>query len=278
MKEKHQTKKINNMIFTTNNNLNLARFNNLSRYRGAINHFVTTRHGGISKGTYNSLNLGMMQDDPIDNVIHNRSLVAEAVGLDPNDFVYPIQVHGTRVHRIYESDRGKGSLSLSDAFADTDGFITNERKICLITMAADCVPIIFFDQKRKAVGVAHAGWKGTALKIPMHLINAMKCAFNTNPEDLIVGIGPSGGPCCYEVGNDVIDEVAEGFDSIKVIKEVDGKTIFDMWEANRITLIESGVNPKNIEISGICTISQNDTFFSARRGDGGRFMAGIYLL
>lgn len=265
------------MKFSDHHNTPLARFDNLSRHSKVINHFVTTRHGGVSDGTYKSLNLGMMQDDSIDNILENRARVAKAIGLNPNDLVYPIQVHGINTPRIYEKDRGKGSSSLDDAFANTDGFITNEKRLCLITMAADCVPIIFFDTVRHAVGVAHAGWKGTAQMIPMHLINAMRSAFNTDPKDLVVGIGPSGGPCCYEVGDDVIGEVEKNFDTKIVIKKINGKTTFDMWEANRITLIESGVKPENIEISGICTITQNDTFFSARKGDGGRFMAGIYL-
>lgn len=265
------------MKFSDHHNIPLARFDNLSRHSKVINHFVTTRHGGVSEGTYNSLNLGMIQDDAPENILENRTRVAKAIGLSPEDLVYPIQVHGTRVPRVYESDRGRGSKSLDDVFTDTDGFITNEPRLCLITLAADCVPIIFFDPVKLAIGVAHAGWKGTANKIPMHLINAMKCAFNTNPEDLVVGIGPSGGPCCYEVGDDVIEEVSKNFDVNKVIREVNGKTVFDMWDANRITLEESGVKSKKIEISGICTISQNDTFFSARRGDGGRFVAGIFL-
>jgi YfiH family protein len=266
------------MKFSDHHNIPLARFDNLSRHSKVINHFVTTRHGGVSEGTYKSLNLGMMQYDSTENILENRARVAKAIGLNPTDLVYPIQVHGTKTPRIYEGDRGKGSQSLNNAFADTDGFITNEPRLCLITMAADCVPIIFFDPVKHAVGVAHAGWKGTALKIPMHLINSMKCAFNTNPGDLVVGIGPSGGPCCYEVGDDVIEEVKKNFDTDIVIKKVNHKTTFDMWEANRITLIESGVKPENIEISGICTITKNDMFFSARKGDGGRFMAGIYLI
>ena len=258
-------------------NIQLVSFQNLSKHNKQIVHFVTTRHGGVSSGTYERLNLGMIQDDALENVIENRIRVANAVGLNPQDFVYPIQVHGTNVVRVYESDRGKGSLALNDAFADTDGFITNVPKLCLMTLAADCVPIIFFDPIRMAIGVAHAGWKGTALKIPSVLAKRMKDEFGTNPSDLIVGIGPSGGPCCYEVGDDVIEEVSKRFNPKDVIKNINGKTIFDMWEANTISLIESGVQKSNIEISNICTISQNETFFSARHGDGGRFAAGIFI-
>jgi hypothetical protein len=266
------------MVFIDKEGVRLAKYENLTKHKEFVNHFVSTRHGGVSSGTYKSLNLGMIQDDALENVIENRSRVAKAVGLKLQDFVYPIQVHGTNVPTISENDRGRGTLSLSNAFPDTDGFITNIPRLCLMTLAADCVPIIFFDPIKRAIGVAHAGWKGTALKIPAVLIEKMKGEFGTNPSDLVVGIGPSGGPCCYEVGNDVIQEVAKKFEVERVIKNVDGKTFFDMWEANRITLIESGVKPDNIEISEICTITQNDTFFSARCGDGGRFAAGIFLL
>jgi hypothetical protein len=266
------------MKFEENEGIRLAKFENLTKHKELANHFVTTRQGGVSTGTYDSLNLGMIQDDALENVIENRRRVAKAVELNSKDFVYPIQAHGTHVQRVYESDRGKGSLSLTDAFADTDGFITNIPGLCLITLAADCVPIIFFDPVKRAIGVAHAGWKGTVLKIPSVLIENMKNEFGTIPSDLVVGIGPSGGPCCYEVGKDVIDEVAKNFDVEKVIKNMDGKIVFDMWKANKISLLESGVNPEKIEISGICTITQNDTFFSARHGHGGRFAAGIFLI
>ena len=261
-----------------NNGLKFAYFENLSKYQNKIKHFVTTRHGGVSTGTYDSLNLDMIQDDTLENVVENRNRVAKAVGLNLSDFVFPIQVHGTNVPTITEKDRGRGTLLLEDAFADTDGFITNIPRLCLMTLAADCVPIIFFNPVKKAIGVAHAGWKGTALRIPSVLIERMKGEFGTNPSDLIVGIGPSGGPCRYEVGQDVIDEVAKNFNVENVIKKVDGKTVFDMWEANKISLIESGVKPENIELSNICTITQNDTFFSARNGDGGRFAAGIFIV
>ncbi len=265
------------MNFSNHKNLRLGRFGNLSKYQDIINHFITTRHGGVSSNSYSSLNLGMMQDDPLKNVIENRSRVAEAAGLDPSRFVYPIQVHGVNIPRVHEIDASKGCFSLNDAYANTDGFVTNTPRLCLITLAADCVPIVCFDPKNNAIGVAHAGWKGTVQRISSCLVARMNEEFGSKPIDLVVGIGPSGGPCCYEVGNDVIDEVAKSFDVKQVIKKVDGFQVFDMWEANRMALIESGVSDENIEIAGICTISQNDDFFSARRGDSGRFAIGIFL-
>jgi hypothetical protein len=259
------------------NGLMLGQFENLLKHNNHITHFVTTRHGGVSTGAYNSFNLSLNGDDNPSNVLNNRQKLADTLGLTTNDFVYPIQVHGTNTPRVYEADRGRGTQSPSNAFKDTDGFITNVPRLCLITLAADCVPIVFFDPVHKAIGVAHAGWKGTTMRVPASLVDSMSEEFGTNPKDLIVGIGPSGGPCCYEVGDDVIAEVEKSFDLNKVIKNIKGKTIFDMWEANKTTLIESGVRPANIEVSDLCTISKNETFFSARRGDDGRFVAGIFL-
>lgn len=266
------------MVFTETKDIKLAHFENLLQHRKAISHFVTTRHGGVSELTYDTLNLSLNQTDNPNSVLENRQRLANALGITPTDFVFPIQVHGTNIQRVFEEDRGKGALTNDDAFDNIDGFIANTKGLCLVSMAADCVPIVLFDPINKAIGIAHSGWKGTVLLIPAYLVRAMQREFNSNPHDLIVGIGPSGGPCCYEVGQDVIDEATTKFDIDKVIIRRDGKTIFDMWEANRITLIESGVKPQNIEISGICTICQNDTFFSARRGDDGRFAAGILLL
>lgn len=266
------------MVFTETEGFKLGHFENLLQHRKAISHFVTTRHGGVSEQTYGTFNLSLNQTDNPNSVLENRQRLANALGIKPTDFVFPIQVHGTNILRVFEEDRGKGALTNDDAFDNIDGFIANTKGLCLVSMAADCVPIVLFDPINKAIGVAHSGWKGTVLQIPEYLVRAMQREFNSNPSDLIVGIGPSGGPCCYEVGQDVIDEVATKFDIDRVIIRRDGKTVFDLWEANRITLIEAGVKPQNIEISGVCTICQNDIFFSARRGDDGRFAAGILLL
>jgi hypothetical protein len=266
------------MIFFTSERIQLAQFELLGNFNSDINHFITTREKLTLSSNSDDFNLSISQTKNIESVITNRKILASAVGLSPNDFVFPIQVHGTNIVKITDENRGKGCFSLTDAFANTDGFITNIQRLCLITMAADCVPIIFFDSIKKAIGVAHAGWKGTVLRIPRYLIEAMQHEYGTKPRDLIVGIGPSGGPCCYEVGQDVEAEVKNSFSNCEnIIKNVEDKTIFDMWEANRTTLIEAGVKPGNIQISGICTISSNNKFFSARQGDGGRFVAGIFL-
>jgi len=262
------------MVFADINGVKLAQFSNLLKYQQDINHFVTTRHGSQRTAGFD---LNLEKSKSSEQVLKNRRVLASVLELSLNDFVFPIQVHGVNTPRVYNSDRGRGSLRADDSFGNTDGFMTNEKRLCLIAFAADCVPIIFFDPTNKAIAVAHAGWRGTAQRIPAFVVERMGKEFGSNPAELVVGIGPSGGPCCYEVGDDVICEVEKNFDLKKVIKNIDSKTIFDMWEANTITLTESGVSPKNIEVSGICTISQSDIFYSARKGDAERFVAGIYL-
>ena len=256
-------------------------FNSLSRFNDRITHFISTRNGGVSINEYSSLNLGLNQADIPSNVFQNREILARTVGVDLNSFVFARQVHGTKVVRVFESDRGRGLFSRATAFPFTDGMVTNSKNVCLVSQAADCVPILFFDPEKNAVGVAHAGWKGTVLKISQFVINAFKQEFDTNPKDLIVGIGPSAGPCCYEIGKEVAEEVALAFGEndaiLKPAKKIE-KYILNLWEANRQTLIESGIKENNIEISQRCTLCENHDFFSARKGDKGRFAAGIMLL
>ena len=266
------------MVFSESKGVKLAHFENLLQHHTAISHFVTTRYGGVSEATYGTLNLSLGQTDKPSNVLENRRRLANALNIKPTDFVFPSQVHGTNIVRVAEEDRGKGALAKNDAFSNTDGLITNIKGLCLVTLAADCVPVIFYDPINQAIGVAHSGWKGTVLQIAAHLVRAMQHEYSSKPSDLLVGIGPSGGPTRYEVKQDVINEVANRFVLSKVIVKSGAKTYFDMWEAIRITLIKSGVKAKNIETSRTCTITHNDTFFSARHGDDGRFAAGILLL
>lgn len=253
----------------------------LSHFKQDIVHFFSTRNGGSSHNEYGTLNIGLNQADLSTNVFENRSRLAQSLGIDVNSFVFARQVHGTKVMRVYESDRGRGLYSRATAFPFTDGMVTNLSNICLVALAADCVPILFYDPVKKAIGAAHAGWKGTVLKSPRFVIQAMVNEFKCNPSDIIVALGPSAGPCCYEIGKDVIDEITVAFaqpDGILKSSPNPEKAIFNMWETNRLTLVEAGLMNENIEFSNQCTVCNNDTFFSARKGDLGRFGAGIMLL
>lgn len=268
------------MIYTGCEPLTLLEFPLFKGFERNISHFVSTRLGGISSKEYSTLNLGLNQADLPANVIENRNKLAYSLGISINAFVFARQTHSRNVFRVREKDRGKGSLTRETAIADTDGMITNVPDICLVTLAADCVPILFFDPENNAIGVAHAGWKGTVIRTPEAVVSAMVNEFGSNPSKVLVVIGPSAGSCCYEVGNDVIAEVEKSFgkdSGILIPSGTNGKMKFDMWEANKISLIETGVNVQNIQPACICTLCKNDLFFSARKGDLGRFGAGIML-
>lgn len=257
----------------------IYRFKNIYEFFD-INHFVSTRHGGLSSFPYNSMNLGMNQGDLVENVLFNRSKIASALDVSVDSFVFARQTHSRNVHKVTEADKGRGALSRATAIDNTDGMITNVQGICLVTLAADCVPLLFFDPVKKAIGVAHAGWKGTVIETPEAVVSAMVTEYGSDPSTIIVAIGPSAGPCCYEVGNDVINEAKKTYRNnpqVLIPTEKVGKMKFDLWEANRITLEKCGIKPQNIELACICTICRNDLFFSARRGDLGRFGAGIMI-
>ncbi len=257
----------------------IYRFKNISEFFH-INHFVSTRNGGSSSFPYYSLNIGLDQSDCVGNVLTNRSKIAATLETSIDSFVFARQTQSRNVYKVTDADKGRGALSRATAIDNTDGMITNVPGICLVTLAADCVPILFFDPVNVAIGVAHAGWKGTVIETPEAVVSAMVTEYGSDPSTIFVAIGPSAGPCCFEVGDDVISEVKKTFrerPQVLIPTEKVGKMKFDLWEANRITLEKCGIKSQNIELACLCTICRNDLFFSARRGDLGRFGAGIML-
>jgi len=259
--------------------LNTFLFENLSRKRG-IMHFISTRDGGVSKPPFDTLNLSFNVSDDPEHVLSNRKLLSSALGFKLEGLTVAKQVHGNKVALVTDKMRGKGSIDHSSALDDTDAMITNTPGIMLMIQVADCVPLLFFDAKRKVIAVAHAGWRGTVLSIAKHTVESMVKRFRSDPRDIYVGIGPSIGPCCYEVGHEVIKEVEKNLKNAKdLIKVKYGSAYFDLWEANKRQLIDSGIPLSNIEVSGICTNCNSNTFFSSRAGKGvtGRFGAGIML-
>lgn len=167
-----------------------------------------------------------------------------------------------------------------DFFASADGMITNKPGVLLTTYYADCVPLYFFDPQTSAIGIAHAGWKGTMLKIGVIIVNEMKKNFGTNPKDCIAVIGPSIGPCCYEVDYRVLQPMKKSYPNFsKIIRQKNGRTFLNLWEANKLSLQESGLQNINIYISKLCTYCSHEHFFSHRRdmGKTGRMAAVIGL-
>ena len=163
-------------------------------------HGIFTRHGGVSPSPWHSLNLSTATGDSREHIDENYRRVYGALGHSPDTAVISHQVHGSSVVVVTGGQRGRRLDSC-------DGLVTDEPGIVLLQRHADCVPILLYDPKRPAIGVAHAGWRGTLAGMAAELVRAMCEAFGSRPGDLIAAIGPSIGPCCYDVG----EEVQRGF-------------------------------------------------------------------
>lgn len=240
------------------------RFNNLSKISW-LGHAVSTKEFG---------NISLYVGDDKEKVLANRAKFFSTAGnLKENDVVEMRQVHGNHVKVVGEKE--KGALVL-----ETDAIITNTLGVVLIVKAADCVPILLADPINKVIGVVHAGWKGTAQEIAKLAVNHMEDHFGTKSSDLVVGIGPSIGKCCYEVDTPVIEQFKYKFKyADKLLSRRHGSHAnLDLWQANKFQLIEAGVKEKNIEIAQMCTYDNSDVFFSDRKNKyEGRFGAVIWI-
>ena len=220
----------------------------------------------MSRPPYSSLNVAFhVGDDPV-CVIENRTRVARAMGLPLQSWVVCSQVHGAEVAVIDGSMCGRGAWGDHDAVEKTDAAITQESGVCLVVMAADCVPVIAYDPSRHAIGIAHAGWAGTLGGICRNMIKRMTEEFGCDPADIKAGIGPSIGPANYAVGPDVAAAFRARSSDMKLLDTgTTGGALLDLWTANKLQLQHSGVPAEQIEIAGICSFSQPDEFFSHRR-------------
>lgn len=216
--------------------------------------------------------------EDIDEITETNRVFLEQLGASVDKLVTVNQKHTANIHVATKEDVGQSLLR--DKFLFTDGIVTNVPGAVLVIDVADCTPLFFADPVNKAVGIAHAGRKGTQQHIDQEVIAAMMREYGSKPEDIIACIGPSICQECYEVGDDVGEEFwedwskgfimgqAAGFAKEDVMKRMGVKYHIDIWEANRLSLIEAGVKPENIEVSGICTRCNKDRFYSFR-GDGG---------
>jgi YfiH family protein len=259
------------MIEEQENGIKYLKFENLSQYRNII-HFSTTRIGGVSSNKLESLNLGYTVNDNPKNVTQNLEFLANSLGFEKNQMVSPKQTHSRNIGIV---------KSTNDTFDNTDALITNIPNICIFVRTADCVPILLYDLENKALAAIHSGWKSTIQKISKHTIELMQKEFGTDPKSLVAGIGPSIGPNVYEIGAEVAEQFQDQFGINHVINPIKNtnKYLLNLWETNKQILIESGIPESRIEIAKICTYSNPELFFSARR-DGvktGRLATGIML-
>ena len=166
-------------------------------------HCFSTRFGGVSEGALASLNLGTHRGDRPENVLENYARLGRAVGFAPEETVFTKQVHSALVERVGRADCGRGLQR--EAEHGVDGLVTNEPGVALTIFSADCTPVLLFDPIARAIGAAHAGWRGTAAGIAARAVEAMQREFGCRPENIRAAIGPCIGPCCFETDADVPD-------------------------------------------------------------------------
>jgi len=236
------------------------RFVNLASHDGVF-HGVFTRLGGVSPSPYDSLNVGHFVGDDREAVETNHDLICQTLGISRRDITAAQQVHGGQVTLVGPEDRGR-------VIRTTDALVTDAPGVALLLRFADCLPVLLYDPVHQALGLVHAGWRGTMAGIAMGTVAAMTEAYGSRPADIIAGLGPGIGPCCYQVGTEVIELVKANFNPWQELLQPqgDGSLHFDLQEANRRQLAELGV--EEIEAMQLCTACRTDEFFSYRAEGG----------
>jgi YfiH family protein len=262
-------------------------------------HAFSTRHGGVSR-VYggNALNLGFTKQDSRAAVERNRELFLKELGVANGRNRWPLvslrQIHSDLIHRV----KGMPEQPLAG-----DGLVTDTPGLLVAVQIADCLPILLADRKRRAVGVFHAGWRGTVKRIVEKGVGEMRKHFGGDPRDLVAAIGPGVRGCCYEVGGEVrtkfemqfayasslfrevkeSDPVREKYPLLFLTARAPGhsewpvKLFLDLVEANRRQLLDAGVLAKNIDAAAPCTACHTEQLFSyrAEKGATGRMMGAV---
>ena len=233
-------------------------------------HAVLTRLGGVSLPPYATLNLSQVVGDDPAAVEANYERVCRTLGIPRSHMVTCHQVHSADVFVATAADGGR-------LVGRGDALIADQPGVYLSMRFADCTPILLHDPVRRAVGIAHAGWRGTLKNVAGAVARAMVERLGCLPGDISAVIGPAIGPCCYQVGGEVIQAVeATCADAAGLLqRRAGGRAYFDLWEANRRRLVEAGMG--RVAVAGLCTACRTDHFFShrAERGQTGRFGAVI---
>lgn len=246
---------------------------------GGVKHGFSTRLGGVSTGHCSSMNFGHSVGDEVSAVEENFRIFSSALGVNSENIVLSQQTHTNNIRVVKSEDKGKGLWRERD-YSGIDGLVTNEKGIVLVTQYADCTPLAFYDPVKRVVATSHAGWRGTVLEIGKETIKVMVEQFGSDPKDIICGIGPNIGICCYEVDDPVIDEINKlsylDLPSCYTKKE-NGKYMLNLREVNRQILINCGIKNENIDIADLCTCCNSDIFHSHRASKGKRGTLGLMI-
>lgn len=241
----------------------------------------STRNGGYSKEPFHTMNLGLHVNDTRDDVIRNREQLSRLIGAPLHTWICGEQIHGDKIAKVFNTDIGKGSTQMETAIKGVDGLYTRDYNTFLFSAYADCVPLYFFAKTKDIIGVAHAGWRGTATNIGGKMISKWISEEDIAVEDIVVCIGPAIGKCCYIVDDYVMEQIANSLDGVvtnEIYEKVSpGQYRLDLKAANYEMIRKSGVLSEQIEVSNYCTSCHSDLFFSHRKSQGktGRMLSFI---
>ncbi|QKS70688.1 peptidoglycan editing factor PgeF [Paenalkalicoccus suaedae] len=237
----------------------------------------TTRNGGVGTGDFSTQNVGLHVHDP--DAGENRSRLAEILSVPIERFVGADQTHQDQIVKVSQALAGKGSLQYDTSIKRTDGLYTKEKNVLLTLCFADCIPL-YFRGPDNLLGVAHAGWRSTALHIGGKMVRLWQDVEGADLHEVHAVIGPGIGPCCYTVDDHVMTQLGEVLQASSDTYSTEtskGQYALDLQEANRLLLIQEGIPEENIRVSSYCTSCESDLFFSHRRDNGktGRMMSFI---
>jgi YfiH family protein len=248
------------------------RFNGLQKHERCV-HAVTTKN---PKAAYEG-SLALHTGEAYSQIMQNRKQIASLLKSDTEKyhFIAANQTHSSHI-KVITKRQNRGWETMDNAVLDCDALITDLKGVILTVLTADCVPVLLYDAQQEVVAAIHAGWRGTQTTIVFKTMEKMKEVFNSNPQDVVAGIAPSIGRCCYEVGEDVAHYFTAQHE---VLDKIGDKYKLDLPLANKIQLLNAGLLEENIEMSGICTACEVKRFFSYRKEQGcsGRFMSMIGL-
>ncbi|MFC2076341.1 peptidoglycan editing factor PgeF [candidate division KSB1 bacterium] len=230
----------------------------------------STRVGGVSSGPYEGLNLSLKGEDDRDLVLANRALLSKGVGFPLERLVVMQQVHGSAVLPVGPTEAGRGAYDPRTGLPEVDGLVTADGSICLSVSTADCVPVALFDPKTGAVAGIHAGWRGLLGGVIESGIAALADNFGSAAGDCWAFLGPSIGPCCFEVGLEVAARFRDRLgDKPIIVRPETPRPYVDLLLASRMVLEAAAVAGDKIKPVGLCTCCNPHLFYSYRR-DGRR--------
>ena len=239
---------------------------------------TSTRLGGVSEGHLHSLNLSFRVGDDENAVLTNRTRFYNVIDVVPEQVAQAQLVHGSHSEMVTT----QSPIGSAYQFPETDGLMTHVPNTALFIPVADCAAVAFFDPKQQVIALVHAGWKGIVNRIVQKIIATMNETYESSPSDILVGISPCLGPCCYQVREDLVDVFTQAFPTQAqqfFLTQSDGTIYLDMWKALRWQLLESGIQAVHLDAADLCTACHTDEFYShrAEQGKTGRFATLIVL-